>query len=351
MKFTKTIQYARLAAMLLVPATVFMSSLGAVPITYTLVIPPGALSSGKLGAVSFSGNVVLTFTFNGDTANVVPFTVMTTTHGYENVYGTASVKVADATTGTVLAHGTFLPSAGIFVSIDNTNGGGGVGFGSAGVLPTSPSFPGQPVYPYAIFSAGGLTLETYDLKSTFTSGQGVGLSCVDFPQNPQNHVPCGTPIALPTNNGDLYINPALPSPTNLYCCGTFSAQTQPVIPFSMFTASVKLSGAALVTFQVNGAFTLGTGSPGIHPVTDTVTLQIDSFSLVVPPGSFKHSGGSFVFTGIINGVTLNMSITPAGANHYTFVADGSGANFTPTTPVSVVLTIGANSGKTIATML
>jgi hypothetical protein len=168
---------------------VFLVTLGgartyAVPITYRLVVSTpipgvGIGPSGTLGPVSFGGvlgDVLLTFTFVGDTSNVIDFT--TPLSGHEILVGTASVEVTDASTGAVLAQAVFLSSAGIFISVDDTNHG--IGFGSFGALP--PQFTGfQPVYPYSVESYVGSA--TYDLRSDFTLGpvttsyQNIGISC------------------------------------------------------------------------------------------------------------------------------------------------------------------------------
>jgi hypothetical protein len=134
---------ARLAVLLLAALLAFTAETRGVPITYTLEVyrtpgvPSGTSPSGKLGAISFggsNGDVILTFTFEGDTANVIPFTTTTTppASGFEILIGVASVEVKDANSGVISAQGIFSPSAGIFVSVDNTNHG--MGFGSFGTL-------------------------------------------------------------------------------------------------------------------------------------------------------------------------------------------------------------------------
>jgi hypothetical protein len=135
-------RYAQLTAALLILAVVFTPNANADGITYTLQVMgfPGDVGpSGSVGSVSFGGantNDVLAFTFQGDTSNVVPWSVTvpnptTTVSGFEILVGTASFKVTDGNTGAALAQGTFLPSAGIFVSVDNTNAS--IGFGSFAV--------------------------------------------------------------------------------------------------------------------------------------------------------------------------------------------------------------------------
>jgi hypothetical protein len=374
---------SRLAAIVILFASVVSNEANAVPVTYTEVFggfgvclgQPGALfcgvgPSGKLGAVSFS-NAILTLTFEGDTANVVPFSAASpagrVATGDVNLLGTASVQVTDPTTGAVLAQGTFLPSAGIYVGVDNTNNG--VSFGSFGVSPGSPSFPGHPLYPFGMFSdvlsttgqcyaygtagtdpsiGSGLAyvpcLFTYDLRSNFTSGLMFADSCFNFPTS------CDAPLPLATTAGDLFIDPFVPAGLELGIVGTFAAVTQPFVAFSAFTVKAEISGTPPTGFDINGSFTLGSGSNGINPLTEAVTLQIGGYSSTIPKGSFTQTHkGAWVYEGTIAGVALEVRIAPVSANSYSFQAEGSGANLAGTAnPVTVVLTIGDDSGTTTA---
>jgi hypothetical protein len=58
-------------------------------------------------------------------------------------------------------------------------------------------------------------------------------------------------------------------------------------------------------FDLNSAFTLGTGNNGINPLIENVTLAIGPFVVTIPPGSFtRNKQGAYVFQGTINGVSL-----------------------------------------------
>ena len=237
-----------------------------------------------------------------------------------------------------MAQGTFLPSAGIFVSVDNTNAG--IGFGSFGVLPTSSNFPGQAVYPAGLNTSVG----SYDLKSDFNVS-GHAISCVGFPGQ------CGSAIPLPTTAGDFYLNPGSGGqcPVNI-ANGVFQAQTHPVTPFSAFNVKLQIGGTPPRSFEINSNFTLGAGSNGINPVTEAVALQVGNYSVTIPKGSFTQTHkGAYVYEGTIGGVALEVRIAPLSANRYTFQAEGRGANLAGTTnPVTVGLTIGDDSGATTA---
>ena len=122
----------------------------------------------------------------------------------------------------------------------------------------------------------------------------------------------------------------------------------PVVPFATSFAKLEISARA---FDLNESFTLGPNSNGIDPVTENVSLQIGTFSVTIPAGSFKQNpNGRFAFQGVINGVSLEVQIVPLGNNIFTFKAEGTGVNLTLlTNPVTVVLTIGIDSGNTAVT--
>jgi hypothetical protein len=185
-------------------------------VTYTETIfnfTPG-WPAGSLGNVSFGGtsahpNVNLIFTFEGNTADIVPYNVPTTKPatndgvGVEILAGTATVTVQDAVTKQTIAQGTFVPGARVFVSVDNGNGG--IGFGSLGALPGDPTFPNHGVevaYPYAQFKA-----PVTDLASSYTATADWALSCAGFSGSPGQKGPgtCNVPIQLGTTAGVLEV--------------------------------------------------------------------------------------------------------------------------------------------------
>jgi hypothetical protein len=137
------------------------------------------------------------------------------------------------------------------------------------------------------------------------------------------------------------------------------------VPFHAFSAKLKIDFGGEPnqdSFELKSSFTLSsTASNGIHPLTEPVTLQIGTFSITIPPGSFKkhegegedeheHEDGFFSFAGVIHGVSLEAKIKPTGTLRYAFNAEGDGASLTGTTnPVPVTLTIGDDSGTTSVT--
>jgi hypothetical protein len=339
---------ARLIAMLVVATLALTANGNAAPITYKLIIigaPYAPGPSGSLGGVSFGGPnnpVALVFTFESDTANVVSWlTTGPVAAGFENATGTASVQVTDPA-GAVLAQANFLPSAGIFVSVDNTNGG--IGFGSFAVTDqNSPSFPGQPLYPYGMI---GGPVATVDLRSNtalaFVLGfPQFGASCAGFP------LTCSSSLALPTDGGELLVDSMIPgtpgAPNALFLIQTHSGASGPLTTFTNFNASGEFIPPFLL---LNGGFLLGDLGV-INPSTEAVTLQIGSFLVTVPKGSFQQtSPGTFLFAGNLGGVFLSVQIVDQGSGSYTFNVITAGASFGTANPAPVSLNFGAEMGGT-----
>jgi 6-phosphogluconolactonase len=130
--------------------------------------------------------------------------------------------------------------------------------------------------------------------------------------------------------------------------GPQSVAITPLVPFATSFAKLEISARG---FDLKESFTLGTNSNGINPVTEDVTLQIGTFSVTIPAGSFEQKpNGRFDFKGVINDVKLKAQIVPLGNNIVTFNAEGKGVDLTGlTNPVTVVLTIGTDSGSTAVT--
>ena len=321
----------------------------AAKVTYTLVVTPNPdpgniVVAGNLGPVTFgppNGPAVLTFTFEGDTADVFSWNATGPFHsatGYEIAAGSASVMVTDQATGTVLAKGNFQPSAGIFVSVDGTNQG--IGFGSGAVLDqTNPGFPGEPVYPFSMISFGPIS--AYDLKSNFTAASnGWVISCVGFPV-----LICGTPKNLPTDAGDLFLYQ-----TPNLCCNpsaVFTAQVHALTTFAAFSAELEEGRAN--TFELSGKFALGAGNNGIDPPNEAVTLQIGNYSATLPAGSFMQTTrGVYEYQGNAGGAAIKIRIAPgATSGRYALDVEGRGANLIGGgRRVTVGLTVGDDLGTT-----
>ncbi|MFZ3328855.1 MAG: hypothetical protein WA231_24625, partial [Methylocella sp.] len=128
----------------------------------------------------------------------------------------------------------------------------------------------------------------------------------------------------------------------------------PGIPFLAFNAKLQIQFGSVPNhdaFGFGSNFTLSSTAPVINPVTQAVALQIGTFAVTIPAGSFtKNHLGDFVFSGVINGVTLKVAIAPTGTLRYNFQAGAQLASLTGTeNTVYVTLAIGGDSGATSVT--
>lgn len=123
------------------------------------------------------------------------------------------------------------------------------------------------------------------------------------------------------------------------------------VPFASFTAELAIFTQKPYGYALIAEFTPGASSTGLNPATEAVTLQIATYMVTIPAGSFKQVGmgtrAPYSYEGTINGVTTGVVITPLGGNRYGFAAAGSPVNLTgATNPVTVTITIGNNGGTT-----
>ncbi len=128
----------------------------------------------------------------------------------------------------------------------------------------------------------------------------------------------------------------------------------PFLAFSATTLGISFGAAPNEdSFNLHALVTLSSTSiKGINPLTQPVTLQVGTFTTTIPSGSFTKLGdGSFTFTGVINGVSLEVQIKQAVTLRYNFNAGATGASLTGTKNpgVYVALTIGPDSGAASVT--
>jgi hypothetical protein len=99
---------------------------------------------------------------------------------------------------------------------------------------------------------------------------------------------------------------------------------------------------------VRGQFTLGDATNCINPLSDTITRQIGSDTITLPPSSFKPHNGEYVINGSFRGASVSMQVEQRSKDECEFSARGNGAN---ANPLSIGLTIGDDSGTTTARMV
>src|SRR5207237_5726217 len=91
------------------------------------------------------------------------------------------------------------------------------------------------------------------------------------------------------------------------------------------------------------------GSDGIDPVTEAVRLQVGSYVVTIPAGSFRAAsrGTLFLFEGVIDGAKLEIAIRSLGAGRFELNAVVGRVDLRGTpNPAPVSLQIGNDGGAT-----
>jgi hypothetical protein len=141
------------------------------------------------------------------------------------------------------------------------------------------------------------------------------------------------------------------------------------VGFSKFKVSVNIDQDRRTSFRAMGFFTLGDGSNGIDAESEAVQLQVGSYTVTLPAGSFRDherhdfdhdrdrdhgrdrdhdrwKNNEFKFNGEINDVDLRILIDHVKGNDYLFTAEGRGHILQGIkNPVTVGLTIGDEGGS------
>jgi hypothetical protein len=126
--------------------------------------------------------------------------------------------------------------------------------------------------------------------------------------------------------------------------------------FAAFVAQVTLRLGPVPaedTVALRTTFTLNNDSDGIDALAEDVSIQVGSFSITIPAGSFRgEPNGRLEFEGVIGGVRTRAALFPAqsrgqGSKTFGFDAIAKGANLAGTVfPLGVGLAIGDDHGRT-----
>jgi hypothetical protein len=125
----------------------------------------------------------------------------------------------------------------------------------------------------------------------------------------------------------------------------------PPVPFSAFSPYLAIDAGKHPGFLMTSTFTLSSGSSGLQPANEAMTLQIANYTLNLPAGSFQPlwSGTDvpYVYAGTVNGAKLLLGIAPLGNSRFAFDAAGSPVMFPgANNPVTISLFFGNDSGTT-----
>jgi hypothetical protein len=112
-------------------------------------------------------------------------------------------------------------------------------------------------------------------------------------------------------------------------------------------AEIELGGAARPAwFEVTTRFKLSADGDGIHPMKESVTLQLGSSTITIPAGALHSFRNGFNFSGKIGAVYLTAELKILNKGGYRFTAKGSGIDLTGTSiPINVGLIIGNDQGS------
>jgi hypothetical protein len=117
------------------------------------------------------------------------------------------------------------------------------------------------------------------------------------------------------------------------------------VPFAPFTPTASIFAGG---FQLTGYLQTGAASNGINPATESVTLSVGAYTVLIPAGSFvANSSGAFVFSGpVANAKVRSFAIIPMAPGRYSFRAQIAGPNLTgQPNPITVSLRIGDDGGR------
>ncbi len=139
---------------------------------------------------------------------------------------------------------------------------------------------------------------------------------------------------------------------------------QTTFPFAAFSVKLKAASGPPPGFALQAFLTTASGGGAIDPVTQGVSLGIGSYAVTIEPGSFHQtSQGWWVYSGVINGVSLNVRISQVssttlqakgnqtiqnvtGSNSYEVQVSASRVDITTSSnPATVSLTLGTNVGS------
>jgi YVTN family beta-propeller protein len=126
--------------------------------------------------------------------------------------------------------------------------------------------------------------------------------------------------------------------------GPVAIAINPYIPFGSMSSQLAIY-PYWPRFQLHSYFTLGSGAAWLDPATLPITIQIGTYGVTIPPGSFiKAANGSWSFAGTIKGVDLSAKIWIDGTKQYAFVASGAVKIPGLKNPMTTRVTIGPDSG-------
>jgi uncharacterized repeat protein (TIGR03803 family) len=210
------------------------------------------------------------------------------------------------------------------------------------------------------YPSGGLIMDSSGNFYGTTQDGGVLLPGTVFKLDPSGNVTVLHSFIWDGSDGEYPVaRPVMDAWGNLYGTteygGSFGNGTvfklDMSVPFSAFSAKLDIGSWPKPRFQLKAKFTQGAGAEAIDPVTQPVKLNVGTYTVTIPAGSFRAlRNGAFAFEGAIDGTELRVHILPTETNSYRVHVDAACVDLTASSnPVPVSLYIGQNNGATEVT--
>lgn len=140
-------------------------------------------------------------------------------------------------------------------------------------------------------------------------------------------------------------------PAEGYAISSVGGQIAELLPFYIFQIDGDLESHGK-ELDLQGHFTLGSRTVAIDPTTEDVTIQVGTFFIRIPSGSFVHRGGGGVeFEGVLDGSSIDAQIKPLGGKRFVFNIEAKGVNVAVLSiTVNASLTVGNTGGRALLSM-
>jgi hypothetical protein len=343
-------------------ATDFPTTPGALQTTYG-----GGLSDGFVSKLNSNGTALVYSTYLG--GSVTDYAYGIAVDSVRNAYvvgttiSTSPVGQIDAfvtklnTGGSALGYSTYMggiidsDTTGRSIAVDSSSQAYVTGYTDAPDFPvtadavqTSFNNGFDDVFVSKLNSAGSALLYSTYLGGDegggddFADSEGFGIA-VDSSNNAYT-TGSTTATNFPTTAGAL--QPGYEGDVRVSDSDAFVSDINTSLFGSLAGAQLQLQ-RSIGLFTLTAGFVLGTGSDGIDPLTEAVTVQIGSYVASIPASSFTQATtGTYVFGGKVGGssVLLRLVKAPDG-NSFNFLARiPAGSIKGITNPVKVTLTVG-----------
>lgn len=213
---------------------------------------------------------------------------------------------------------------------------------------------GNTVTAFAVDSSGGLTLSGTSVNAAGTAGTSTLPGGLSVSKDGTLLYAADTFSAISSfllgGSSPLTFASLTSTVSPLHSLAAFPAKACSAPASSSLAASLQILAGPPVGFDLEGTLSLDP-SIVVNPLTQVVSIQIGTFSISLPAGSFKFAqngknSGNYVFQGTLNNANLKVLITPLGQNQFQVSALGKQVNLSGlSSPVTVTVGIGGGSAS------